>query len=180
MSDEYDFIQTFDPVRKLQYVNSDPSVMHCHHYATLYTKLALDFSDFGIPYMLRDSMEEASYLVLKKAFLIRDIKDREKKKNLAEEHFRLAGLGRVSITLTGNGGTARMNHSHMDEGWISKWGRHDEPVNFIGQGYLAAAFALIFEKRLRSFSVRETESIVSGNSYSSFTITPRRDNQYGN
>jgi hypothetical protein len=90
--------------------------MHCHHYATLYTKLALDFSDFGIPYMLRDSMEEASYLVLKKAFLIRDIKDREKKKNLAEEHFRLAGLGRVSITLTGNGGTARMNHSHMDEG----------------------------------------------------------------
>lgn len=170
MSETYDFIQTFDPVRKLQYVNGDPSVMHCHHYATLFTKLALDFADIRAPELLQTSMEEAYYLVLKKRFIIGGIETMEGKRSIIEEHFRLAGLGKVEISLHQTGGKAEMSHSHMDEGWIAKWGKRKEAVNFIGRGYLAAAFDLMFQKSLGSFTVTEDSSIVSGAPRSVFRI----------
>ena len=180
MTDTYDFVQTFDPGRKLQYVNDDPSVMHCHHYSALFTKLALDFSHIGGPDKLRDSMEEAYYLVLKKALITREISNKQEIKNLMEEHFRLAGLGKLEISVHGSGGTAKMVHSHMDEGWIKKWGKYDAPINFIGQGFLAAAFAILFDKKLRSFTVEEKKSIVSGSPYSFFEINAAKGGEYGN
>lgn len=180
MTEAYDFIQTFDPGRRLQYVNDDPSVMHCHHYATLLTKLAMDFSQLGGTEMLRDSMEEAYYIVLKKALIIREISNKQEMKILMEEHFRLAGLGKLVLSVLGTDGTAKMIHSHMDEGWIKKWGKHETPINFIGQGFLAAAFALLFDKKLRSFTVTEKESIVSGSSYSFFEISAVAGGGYGN
>ena len=172
---DYDFIQTFDPGRKLQYVNNDPSVMHCHHYATLFTKLALDFLHIDGPAKLRDSMEEAYYIVLKKALIVKDVSNRDEKKLLIEEHFRLAGLGKLEISILENGGTARMTHSHVDEGWIRKWGKNETQVNFIGQGFLVAAFALLFERKLGSFKVEEKQSMVSGSPYSSFEIEAKGD-----
>ena len=30
-----EFEQEFDGLKKYQYVNNEPSVMHCHHYASL-------------------------------------------------------------------------------------------------------------------------------------------------
>ena len=175
----YDFIQTFDPKRKLQYINDDPSVMHCHHYSTLFTKLAIDFKHINATDKLRDSMEEAYYLVLKKAIIVKDIKNKEDKKDLIEKHFQLAGLGDLEITLQGYNGTARMTHSHMDEGWILKWGKSDIPVNYIGQGYLLAAFNILFDKEIGSYKVEEKQSIVSGYPYSFFEIT-LKGNNYGN
>ena len=63
-----------------------------------------------------------------------------------------------------------MVHSHVDEGWIKKWGKRDEPVNFIGSGYIAALFAAVLGKSTRSFDVKETASIVSGADKSEFVV----------
>ena len=30
----------------------------------------------------------------------------------------------------------------VDQGWIKKWGQRDKPVNYIGQGFIAAALNL--------------------------------------
>ena len=63
-----------------------------------------------------------------------------------------------------------MDNSHVDEGWIKKWGNRDKPVNFIGQGYVAAALAAIYDLPAGSYDVYETQSIVSGADTSRFSL----------
>ncbi len=65
---------------------------------------------------------------------------------------------------------ARMDHSHVDEGWKKKWGKREEPVNFIGQGFLAAAMAAVYDLPSGSYEVREQQSIVAEAEASRFTI----------
>ena len=69
-----------------------------------------------------------------------------------------------------NDGTAEMTHAHVDEGWIKKWAKRDKPVNFLGQGYLAAAFAAITSSPMSSYKADEMQSIVSGAPVSKFSV----------
>jgi hypothetical protein len=154
-----------------QYVNDEPSVLHCHHYATLFTRVALDQREHNGPKLLSDSAEEAFFLVLTKYFVKNDVRATAQRTAAAEELCGLIGLGSLDLELRPGGGSARMPHAHVDEGWIKKWGESKEPVNFIGQGYIAAASAAIFDEQMGSYHVVETASIARGDTESRFTIT---------
>jgi hypothetical protein len=175
---EIKFIQRFDPRRNLQYVNDEPSVMHCHHYAALFTKLALDNEEIGGPSLLADSMEESFFLVLKKYYLMHGITGIDEMIGIAEDYFSKTGMGKISITFSGDGGSARMSRAHVDEGWIKKWGKHDKAVNHMGRGYISAVFCLAAGLPLRSFTVIEDSSIVKGAQQSSFTVKQRARGEY--
>ncbi|HBE01718.1 MAG: hypothetical protein A2096_09355 [Spirochaetes bacterium GWF1_41_5] len=164
------FNQQFDSERMRQYINQDPSVLHCHHYATLYTKLALDMQELQAPRLLSESMEEAMYTVFKKYFVCDNISSLQDKIKVTEEIFRLTGLGLLEIRFNSERGSAVMKHSHLDEGWIKKWGHAKHPVNFTGQGYIAAAFAVISDEWIGSYEVKEIKSIVCGDSFSEFSV----------
>ncbi len=164
------FDQRFDDVKMLQYVNNDISVLHCHHYAGLFTKLALSMKSIGGPNLLFEAMEEASYLILKKYFITHAITAMDEKVAVAEEYFGLMGLGKLELRMTSSGGSGLMRHAHVDEGWMSKWGKSPESVNFIGQGYLAGAFSVIAGLPIGSCSVTENRSIVKGDSVSEFAL----------
>lgn len=165
------FNQRFDTRRNFQYVNDEPSVLHCHHYATLFTKLAIDKKDLQGPQLLSDSMEDSIFLVLKKYFIRNEITSTDLKIEAAEDYFSKMGMGKVSIQYDKNNGSARMTKSHIDEGWIKKWNRTDFPVNFMGCGFLAAVFSVVSGLPVRSFSVTENKSIVMGSPVSEFSIT---------
>lgn len=147
--------------------------MHCHHYATLFTRLALQMRSLGGPELLARAMEENFYLVLKKYYIRYVTGSVEEKIRVAEDYFALVGMGSLSITFAPSGGKAEMRHSHVDEGWIEKWGRTDYPVNFMGNGYLAAVFALAAGRLVGGYRVEETESIVTGAPLSRFVITEK-------
>lgn len=166
------FEQRFDRRRMFQYVNDEPSVLHCHHYATLFTKVALDQREHAGPQLLADSAEEAFFLVLTKYFIKNDVVSVAERTTAAEELCGLIGLGSLKLDIGAAGGSARMPHAHVDEGWLKKWGKSDQAVNFIGHGYLSAACSAIFDKPMGSYRVEETASIVSGNSESLFNIVP--------
>jgi hypothetical protein len=173
MDMECKFEQIFDNTRNLQYVNGEVAVMHCHHYSAIFTRLALNTVDFGGPENLFEAMEETSYLTLLRYFTVENIVSSEEKITIAEQYFSLSGLGKVSFDITGQGGTASMSYSHMDEGWIKKWGNSRKPVNLIGQGYIAGAMSVIFDNPIGTYAVKETQSIVSGNKTSEFIIKKR-------
>lgn len=164
------YSQMFDIKKKLQYLNNESSVMHCHHYATLYTKMALETEDLGGPGHLEDSSEEAFYITLRKYKVMQNIQQREDIRKMCEEYFSMVGLGKISITISGSGGSIIMSHSHIDEGWVKKWGRSHRKINFVGSGYIKACFSLIFDKDIRTFDVEETRSIVKGDSVSEFKV----------
>lgn len=164
------FDQRFDRRRMFQYVNDEPSVMHCHHYATLFTSVAMEQEAFGGPRLLAESTEDAFFLVLKKYFIRERVKGADARARVAEEYCALVGLGKLTLSVQKNGGTAEMAHSHVDEGWLKKWSRNDKPVNHIGRGYIAAAFSAINDATVRMYEVEETASIVMGAPKSTFVV----------
>ena len=166
--------QKFDPRRTRHLVNGTTYVLHCHHYATLYCRLADDAEIFDGKSMLRRASESAFYNEFVTIFEEHEPEDIRDAAKLIEDYFRFAGLGRLSFErLGGMAIVARMDNSHTDEGWVKKWGTREEPVNFIGQGFLAAAAAAIFEENEGSYNVEEQQSIVSGAEYSRFVIVRR-------
>lgn len=166
------FEQRFDRRRMFQYVNDEPSVLHCHHYATLFTRVALGQREHDGPKLLADAAEEAFFLVLTKYFIKNSVGGAAERIAAAEELCGLIGLGSLTLDIQEGGGSARMPHAHVDEGWVKKWGKSEEVVNFIGHGYIAAACSAIFDKPMQSYRVNETASIVRGDTESKFSILP--------
>jgi hypothetical protein len=90
---------------------------------------------------------------------------------LVEDYWKACGMGLLCIERIGQtSAAARMDHSHVDEGWLKKWGARQKPVNFIGQGYLKAAVAAINGLSPDRYVVEETASLVAGAPASRFNI----------
>jgi predicted hydrocarbon binding protein len=170
MSAGMPFREEFGP-RGRRYLNSDASLVVCREASALFTRLAVETEGFDATLPLSSAMEEAAYVALKLIFVGQGTGGVEEKKSIAEEYFRLAGLGRLSLTAVGlAGGAAQMSRSSVDEAWIEKWGTSRAPVNHIGRGYIAGAFAAITGQGIGSFAVRETASIAMGDPASEFSV----------
>ncbi|MBN2723096.1 MAG: hypothetical protein JXR95_03385 [Deltaproteobacteria bacterium] len=168
---EYILDHHFDSKSCRHYVNGFVNVLHCHHYATLYAQLADDAGMLDGKLLLAESCEDVFYDVLKKYYIENGICSIRDKINIAEQYYSATGLGKIHFQKAGpESGYTELTHSHVDEGWIKKWGTRDKPVNFMTQGFISAVFSLLFDTPRRSFEVFEEESIVSGATKSSFKI----------
>ncbi len=167
---EFKANQRVDTDRMRHYLNDELSVIHCHHYTALLTQLADDAKLLNGPELLSEASEESFYPILVKYFDDNDVETLEDRVSIVEQYFGFIGLGQLKITVEGDGGTAEMMYSHVDEGWMKKWSKREKPVNFVGQGFLAAAFSAITDNVPGSFKVDETASIVSGAVRSRFDI----------
>lgn len=168
---ELELKHSFDPIQKRHYINGACVVLHCHHYATLYTQLADDAKDFHGEKLLRETAEDTFYNVLTDYYKNHSVTSTEDKVTIAEQYYSAVGLGQMKIDGIGEfAGSVTLQHSHIDEGWIKKWGKNNKPINFITQGYISAVFSAINGKTIRSYKVQETQSIVSGNKESVFKV----------
>ena len=176
MQQEFSAQQTFDAEKARQLINGTGTVFHCHHYSTLFTQLADDAKEFKGAQLLAEAAEDFAYRELTAYFEAKNVKGDAERVATAESYFGFIGLGVVKVSFDGKGGSAEMKHSHVDEGWIKKWGKRDRSVNFIGRGFLAGACAAVSNSKPGSFSVEETQSIVSGSPSSKFVISAKRAN----
>ncbi len=158
----------FDADRMRHYLNGQLSVLHCHHYASLYTQLAIDAKETDL---LAGVAEETFSGVLNDYFQNNGTESVDARVVAACAYFSAMGLGKMAVTYLGNdSGQIVLEESHVDKGWIAKWGRFDAPVNHIGRGYIAGMFNAIWNKPLHTYRVRETESIVMGAPKSCFKV----------
>lgn len=168
------FEQRFDPVTRLQYINNEPSVLHCHHYTTLFIKLALDMEKYNGLGLLREAMEESLFLVFRKSFIRDKIEKISERIAFGEEYYALVGMGQLKVKeYSEKGGVAELTRSHVDEGWVKKFGKPPQPINSMTEGYLAALFAASYNTYIQTYEVIEKQSMALGNSTSLFTITKR-------
>ena len=168
---ELEFEHSFDPMRKRHFINGVCVVLHCHHYATLYTQLADDAKDFEGERLLRETAEDTFYAILRDYFKNKNINSVKDRISLAEEYYSAVGLGKLIVEGLGEfAGSVKLRHSHVDEGWIKKWGKHSKPINFITQGFIAAAFSAVNDKSTRAYKVQEVQSIVCGAKESLFKV----------
>jgi hypothetical protein len=90
------------------------------------------------------------------------------------QYYATIGLGQMKVlNVQKTSGQVVLEHSHVDEGWIKKWGQHGRAVNFITCGYIAALFAAVYDRATRSYIVSEVESIVTGAAQSRFVVNSR-------
>ncbi len=161
----------FDPRTCRHALNGDVHVLHCHHYMSLYTQLAQDCGMLDGPKLLAEVAEDTYYPLFRDYFTRNGITSIEDRIAIAEQQYAVAGLGQMKVTCAGDdSGEVQLLHSHVDEGWIKKWGQHNKPINSVTCGYIAALFAAVFDRSPRSYQVSETESIVTGAESSKFVV----------
>jgi len=163
----------FDAKRKRHYLNGFLTVLHCHHYATLFTQLAVDAKELVEgTVILRETSEDIFFQVLSRYYKENGVTGDKERLDIAGKMYSALGMGTLDI-LSGNaqGGEVDVPHAHVDDGWIKKWGQYNEPVNYIGAGYIAAMFAAAFDKPIRSYRVVETLSRVKGDAKSHFKVS---------
>jgi hypothetical protein len=163
---------TFDDNTYRHFLNGHMVVMHSHHYLALITKLAEDLDDIGGPQILADTVENSMFAIFDDYFQKNNISSPEEKEEVCTEYFSVFGLGKMTISRDGEGGEARLSRSHIDEGWLKKWGEHSKPINHFTRGYVAAAFAAISNRPPQSFSVTETASMATGENQGVFVASP--------
>jgi hypothetical protein len=161
----------FDPASKKHYLNEWNTVLHCHHYASLFTELAMCTAGFGGIEKLVQTGEKVFGAWLKDYYSKQLVQDVNTRREIAEEYWRTMGMGLIRILTSGSSkGTATMEYSHIDEGWIKKFGGYQKPVNFFTCGFLAGAFEAMYDKPFGSYTVEETASLVKGDAVSRFEI----------
>lgn len=161
---------TMDAETNRQYLNGHPVVMHSHHYLALITKMAEELGDIDGAGILRDVVEETMRAIFDDYIQKNGLTSAQDKCNVGREYFSVFGLGKMVITGDEQGGEVRLVRSHLDEGWVMKWGNSSGPVNHFTRGYLAAMFGAAFNKPLKSYTVTEASSIAAGDAEGKFII----------
>lgn len=170
MSLKLDFNLDNETFRHL--LNGHAVVMHSHHYLTLITKLAEDCGDFGGPQLLQDVVEESMLPIFNDYIVNNGLTTPLQKINVGREYYSVYGLGKMKVGGTESCGEVCLVRSHIDEGWIEKWGHHaTKPINYFTCGYIAAMFSAAFNKPAKSYTVTETASMAVNGIEGTFKVT---------
>lgn len=153
---------SFDDGTFRHFMNGHLAVMHCHHYMALTTKLATDFADVGGERILCESTEDSMRPLLDDYFRKHAVPLGRERLRIATEYYAVMGLGKIALDGDELRGEASLMRSHVDEGWVKKFGSATQPVNHVTRGYVAAAFACAYDKPPRSYQVSEEASIAMG------------------
>jgi hypothetical protein len=166
----------FDTKRARHIANGQTLVLHCHHFASLITQLANDCTMLDGKKLLADCSEDTFYKVLTDYYTQNNVTGLTERIEIAEQYYGEAGLGKLVVKCAGScAGEVEMLHSHVDEGWIKKWGKSTTPVNHIGCGYVTALFSAVFNKPVRTYVALEHQSMVSGAKTSVITVTDTKN-----
>jgi hypothetical protein len=158
----------FNPYNKRHSINGHDVALHCHHFTTLYTQLAIDS---GKTNLLVDCAERSFYPMLQEYFNSNGISNITTRIENGCQLYSAVGLGSLTILNLGDDtGEAEMTVSHVDKGWIKKWGNSDKPVNYIGCGFIAALASVVLDQPIGTFLVTEVRSIAMGELSSIFNI----------
>ena len=116
----------FDADRKRHYMNNVLTVLHCHHYATLFTQLALDARELvDGTQILKDSVEDVFFEVLSDYYKKNGITGSKERLEAASQMFTAIGMGKMAI-ISGDasGGQIDMPQAYVDESCLKKWLKH--------------------------------------------------------
>ena len=164
---------TFDQNTYRHFMDGVPSVLHCHHYLTLTEKVAQAFDSFGGTRILAECAEDSVRPLLDGGIVKNGITDPTAKLAAGAEYYAIMGMGLMTVRGDVSGGEVTLTRSHVDQGWIKKFGPNPAPVNHFTCGYISAVFGAAFGKPARSYQVTEVASMVKGDPESRFVVVAK-------
>ena len=162
---------SFDEQTYRKRVNGFDIVGHSHNLMSIAVKLSEQFEEFGGTRILAESAEDAFRPIFDDYVKKHGLSTGQERLQMAADFFETMGMGLMQSTGTADGGGVTLTRSHVDEGWQSKFGTADHPLNYFARGFIAAMFECAFDKSARSYRVEETASMAMGNEQSSFSVT---------
>jgi hypothetical protein len=161
----------YDKNKAKHFIEDMHFVLHCHHYNSQLHRaiVATPFFD-GKEFIFQVSRDDF-YETIKTIIQRKNIKNQNAILNLSMEFYRLSGFGTMDLSgMDENGGKAISNFSHLSTGYKSKWGIQSTPVDDFGRGFIAAAWALAFNKKLASSRIKQTKCISCLDKHNEFIL----------
>lgn len=165
----YDF-----PVARLE-VEGEAMIFHCHHYNCFLQRSILD-ADYidSVPHLVGAAAEVAHRQL---TGLFARLPDLASRRAAAEELYRLSGFGLLPLAgLSAAGGLVSTASTHYSTGWKEKFGPADRPVAHFSTGFLAGAYAALFDVPLREVRAEQTACRSMGSSEDVFVVSRGQGN----
>ena len=158
----------FDEKHNCLEIGGEAMIFHCHHYLTNLQRTILDADYIDSSKFLIGSAADAVYHQLTNLCKGLSLED---SKQMAEDIYKVFGYGLIDLScMDENGCTLTTTKSFFSKTWFQKFGESSKPVDYYTAGFLAAAYAVIYDKDLKDISAIQTTCIACGDEFNTFEI----------
>ncbi len=172
----------FDKEHNYLEIGGEAMIFHCHHYITNLQRTILDADYIDSRLFLIGSAADAVYNQL---LNLCDGLSIEDSKIMAQDIYKTFGYGLIDLSSMDEGGVElKTKKSFFSKTWEMKFGISSKPVDYYTTGFLAAAYAVIYKKDLKSINAVQTTCMACGDEFnthiikvgeSNFAIYPKKN-----
>jgi len=164
----------FDEEHNCLDVAGEAMIFHCHHYINYLQRSILDAEYIDSRPFLIGSAADSVYHQLKNLCEGLDV---DSSKRMAEEVYKAFGYGLIDLTpMTADGVELQSVKSFFSKTWPMKFGKSEKPVDYYTTGFLAAAYAVIFDRSLAEIEAEQTTCMACGDKINTHVIRPGTGN----
>ncbi|KIM13152.1 MAG: hypothetical protein KU38_00325 [Sulfurovum sp. FS08-3] len=150
----------FDEEHNYLEIGGEAMIFHCHHYITNLQRTILDAEYIESSRFLIGSAADSLYYQLSN--LCKGLSVDESKK-MAQDIYKCFGYGLIDLSsMDESGCTLTTTKSFFSKTWEMKFGRSKKPVDYYTSGFLAAAYAVIYNKELKNIQAMQTTCMACG------------------
>ena len=159
----------FDEQHNCLIVGDEAMIFHCHHYLINLLRTILDADYIDSPKFLIGSAADALYNQL--SHLCEGLNE-EDSKFMAQEVYKTFGYGLIDLTpMSEIGVTLQTTKSFFSKTWLMKYEIGKKVVDYYTTGFLAAAYAVIYDKKLSDIHAVQTKCMAMGDAYNEHQIS---------
>ncbi|MCK5110226.1 MAG: hypothetical protein KAQ94_01810 [Arcobacteraceae bacterium] len=158
----------FDLEHNYLEIGGEAMIFHCHHYITNLQRTILDADYIDSKLFLIGSAADAVYNQL--ANLCEGL-NIEESKHMAQDIYKVFGYGLIDLSnMDENGCELKSTKSFFSKTWKMKFDEASSPVDYYTSGFLAAAYAVIYNKNLKDINVQQTTCMACGDDINTHLI----------
>lgn len=158
----------FDEKHNYLEIGGEAMIFHCHHYIMNLQRTILDADYIDGSRFLIGSAVDAVYYQLSNLCEGLDV---EASKKMAEDIYKCFGFGLIDLScMDENGCELKTTSSFFSKTWEMKFGQRSEPIDYYTTGFLAAAYAVIYNKSLKDISAIQTTCLACGDEVNTHVI----------
>ncbi len=158
----------FDQKHNCLEIGGEAMVFHCHHYMMNLQRTILDADYIESKLFLIGSAADSIYYQLTNLCQGLSI---DESKEIAQDIYKTFGYGLIDISsMDENGIELQTTKSFFSKTWSLKYGNSKKPVDYYTTGFLAAAYAVIYNKNLKNIFAQQNACMACGDEKNTFLI----------
>ena len=144
----------FDEQHNCLFIGGEAMVFHCHHYITNLQRTILDAQYLDSSQFLIGSAADAVYCQLTNLCQGLSL---DESKQIAQDIYKTFGYGLIDLScMDENGCELKTTKSFFSKTWEMKFGKVSNPVDYYTSGFLAATYAVLYDKDLKDIQAHQS------------------------